>query len=815
MRKFNLFCLLAMFLAVLPAGNAAEVLFDFEQESDVASWKIRHSETDTLTRSREVVSGGRYALLFTAPKWDGKYSIWPAFETRRVPKDWSKFDRLCVTVYNDCLEATQFNLYLANTGKKAQEGTLFRQILQPFSARQWVISLRRGTRKIDLTDVGLIHFYSANPKGGVRIFLDNITLLEPGEAVPPLSPTFLKQIADRKEIRLRSLRRQKLLNSKAIADAAAGLPDSFVEYLNRETESLNTAILNGKFDMLLNNPACPAWHYLPKLRPVLNSFSKTRRNFSPAGDSEDILLGMADSAEKVLPRAAVFHPLPEKLELDVAGNEKESVQLVVMPLNKDRSAVGIRPGVFTGPAGRTLPESAITAVPVGFIETRFQPIFGSDYLGFWPDVLLSFLKDVTIRAGEAQPFWIKADIPSGQPAGIYRGDLSVTVEGVEVFRVPLAIRVRNFSLPDHSMLPLAVTFWPRDGIIPMINPQADPRERLNPDAPARAWRKQKKAWSDFLQEYYLGLDSLYAYDNWEPQFDDLVERKRRGTLRAFNLDNIKPIEENDDKFQQKIERIRARYEKAKALGLLEYAYLYGCDESKPPTFSNAERAASILKKEFPDVPLFTTAFDKTYGCDGQLASFDWFCPKTSEYNVKQAELARKAGKQVWWYICFNPQRPYANVFIESPAIEARLLMGAMAAKYRPDGFLYYQTSHWNSTKPITSGPFLEWPAESYPGYNGDGNWTYPGPDSTPLASIRLENFRDGLEDYAYVKILEMRLKEAKKSGQDPLWCSKAEKALIVPAALVNSMRNYSRDPNVLRAWRAGIASLIEDAPGTR
>ena len=138
MRKFNLFCLLAMFLAVLPAGNAAEVLFDFEQERDVESWKIRHSGTDTLTRSREVVSGGRYALLFTAPQWDGKYSIWPAFETRRVPKDWSKFDRLCVTVYNDCLEATQFNLYLANTAGKT------RLILPGYEAPDYSLSLQAG-----------------------------------------------------------------------------------------------------------------------------------------------------------------------------------------------------------------------------------------------------------------------------------------------------------------------------------------------------------------------------------------------------------------------------------------------------------------------------------------------------------------------------------------------------------------------------------------------------------------------------------------------------------------------------------------------
>ena len=811
MRFFSFLCASAIFCGILPSSRAAQSLFDFENEMDGETWRIRHSRTDRLTRSREVAAGGEYALLFTAPAWDGKTSIWPAFETRHIPRDWSKYDRLVITLYNDTQEAAQFNLLLANTGRKAQEGALFRQVLQPFAVRQWVIPFKRATRKINPADVALMHFFSENPKGDLRIFLDDIVLLKPGEPVPALSGNFLKQIRERRNMFLGPMRQRRLLDRESIAKACAKLPPPFGKYLKRASDQWNAALMNGKFDPFLKNSACPEWHSIPGLISVLREFAETRGTFSPAAGNSDILLGMASSMEKVLPRAPVFHPLPETLQLEAARREKESVQLIVMPLNKDRSGVAVRPGVFSGPAG-TLPESAVSAAPVGFVETRFLPISGSDYLGFWPDVLLSFLKEVAVRAGEAQPFWIKVNIPEGQPAGEYAGNLRVMIEGKEAFRVPLSVRVRDFTLPKYSMLPLAVTFWPKDGIIPMINPNADPKDRLNPSAPARAWRKHKVIWGEFLQDFYLGFDSLYAFQNWEPHFSDLAERMHNGTLRAFNLDYILPAKENDAKFQARLERIRVRYKKAKELGLLNYAYLYGCDESKPAAFPQAERAASILKREFPGVPLFTTAYDKSYGCDGRLDSFDWFCPKTSEYNPKQAERARKAGKQVWWYICNYPHKPYANIFIESPAIEARLLMGAMAAKYRPDGFLYYQTSQWNSTKPITSGPYLDWPAESWPGFNGDGNLTYPGPDSTPLASIRLENFRDGLEDYAYVRILEAALEKAEKSGKNPQWRAKAEKAGIVPVSLVRSMREFSHDPEELSAWRKRIADLIESAP---
>ena len=41
-------------------------------------------------------------------------------------------------------------------------------------------------------------------------------------------------------------------------------------------------------------------------------------------------------------------------------------------------------------------------------------------------------------------------------------------------------------------------------------------------------------------------------------------------------------------------------------------------------------------------------------------------------------------------------------------------------------------------------------------YMGDGNILACGPGGQPLATMRLENFRDGLEDYAYAQIYRER-----------------------------------------------------------
>ena len=155
------------------------------------------------------------------------------------------------------------------------------------------------------------------------------------------------------------------------------------------------------------------------------------------------------------------------------------------------------------------------------------------------------------------------------------------------------------------------------------------------------------------------------------------------------------------------------------------------------------------------------------------------------------------------------------MFIECPAIEGRVLMGAATARQRPDGFLYYQITLWNSPRCITSGPFTDWDPRSWTKYHGDGSWTCVGPDGTPLPTVRLENFRDGLEDFAYALELEKQLK-ARTGGSrscvtasDDAWCRKARELLAVPCDVMQSMTQFTCDPAAVLRWRDAMADLIE------
>ena len=81
--------------------------------------------------------------------------------------------------------------------------------------------------------------------------------------------------------------------------------------------------------------------------------------------------------------------------------------------------------------------------------------------------------------------------------------------------------------------------------------------------------------------------------------------------------------------------------------------------------------------------------------------------------------------------------------------------------------------------------------------------------------MRLENFRDGLEDYAYALELERKLKARTKGSHacttatDDIWAKRARELLAVPDDVMRSMTQFTGDPAAVLRWRDAMADLIE------
>ncbi len=537
------------------------------------------------------------------------------------------------------------------------------------------------------------------------------------------------------------------------------------------------------------------------------------------GAPDDVVVGVATSMEKVLPRAGAPEVQPAReVTVSLARNEKESFQILVLSRTQPLSGVHIHVSDLRGDGGGSFAATNIAAVPVGYVQTQAVPPYGSSQVGWWPDPILDFLSDADIAAGDVQAFWVRVRAPRDQPPGKYTGTLAVLAGEEQLATLQLAVEVYSFAVPIRTPLPLAVTFSPHD--YPTEQSQKEQAEwRQSADYPVNLWREQRLAWGDFLADYYLTYDSLYGQEGWTPDFEILQRLNERGQLGMFNLGYYGILGDTPEAANEwkrtTLVRIKDAYEKAKSLGLLEHAYIYGCDEHPADQFPGVERAAAEFKQACPGALVMTTTYDHSFGTDSVIKSMDAFCPLTPRFDQQLAALARSAGKQVWWYICCGPHHPHANMFVEYPAIDGRVLMGAQTAKYRPDGFLYYQISIWNSQRPITSGPFTDWDPRSWTTYYGDGSWTCVGPGGSPLATIRLENFRDGLEDYAYVRVLESLVGQIEsldhRSAQQDAWLSEARQALVVPEQVAKSMTEYTSDPAVIYGWRARLARAIEGA----
>ena len=778
----NVICAFAL-VSAATAASGAVTLFDFE---DGKAPKI-NAKTYSVGITNAFATSGEHGLRFRCDKWEKGMPEWPSFNLFPSVKDWSGYDRLVVDVVSlGDAETDSLSTFIAGPSGRVQNGLHTSLRLPSRSYAQWVIKLDKWPKETSVTNIGRVHLFTSNPQA-VDLVIDRITLLKKGEEAPvPTSPCVARDILKMAVDAQSALAATNL----ALRSRLEGIP-SYLKFCARALET--------KF--------C----------------------------SPSMCLGMATSMEKIQPRGKFSaQPIPAGgIALRLARNEHESVQLLVAPRGGDLQNVRVRAGDLKNAAGQTFSAKDISCDVVGYVNLQRRAPYKvaqavatnsapgyvrktfSPTLGWWPDPILNFLDGVDISGTDLQSFWVRVRCPGAQPAGTYRGELAVSADGVATLRVPFSVRVNGFAISRASPLPLAITFGP--GPTTQLEDEAGlaaaAARRKDPLSPVNLWKHREQEWGDFLADYFITMDSLY-HNGSRVHFDVLERLKQQGRLGVFNLGYWgypSSTNEADVANWRKgtIGRLRGAYEGAKARGLLDHAYLYGCDEIATNYFPMIRLAVKELKAAFPGVPISTTAYDHEFGVGTPLDVMDWFTPLTPKFDKTKAAASRAAGHQVWWYICCGPHAPHANMFIECPAIEGRLLMGAQTARMQPDGFLYYQITIWNSKRCITSGPFTDWEPRSWTKYHGDGSWTCVGPDGRPLPTIRLENFRDGLEDYAYSKILRERLAARKDKGD--AWSLKAKELLDVPRDVMDTMTNYTDDPAAVYRWRDAMADLIEES----
>ncbi len=509
-------------------------------------------------------------------------------------------------------------------------------------------------------------------------------------------------------------------------------------------------------------------------------------------------VGFVGPARKVMIRDFPFDgTVADRVDVSLARNEHEGVQVVVMPFDRDLRGASVSVSPLRGADdGREFAGGKTAVSLVGHVNTKGPTPYEVTYFGWWPDPLLDFQQKADIRAGEHVAFWIDVATAATTPPGDYEATITVAADESAPVKLRLHVRVWDFELPMGSTLPTAFTY---------------DEHQVRRIYGERWTRELAYKYYDAILSHRLNIDHLYR--GHTPDLDVIQYGVARG-MNAFNLLNLG----YGDAGGERRAALDACVPKIRALGLLGKAYVYGFDEVKEERFAAMRTTFGQIHEWYPGLRTMTTAVDRTFGRGTSLRDLvDIWVPLTPSYDRDEAVRLRAEGKAMWWYVCVVPRPPYANWFIESQAIEARLLTGAMSYKYKADGFLYYLITLWTGNrKPIASGPYTGWNPGSFfdekkgKTANGDGSLLCPGPDG-PLSTIRLENIRDGLEDFEYLCLLAARVAAARKMPPTPrrdAYIQRAERLLAVPDPVVTDLINYTRDANELSQFRSAVAEAI-------
>lgn len=495
--------------------------------------------------------------------------------------------------------------------------------------------------------------------------------------------------------------------------------------------------------------------------------------------------------DKILRDAPVPAQSRPVLRMEAARNEYEGGQVIVHAGEQGLRKLQVEVGDLKqtdGPA--KISKDQIQLFKEHYIQVT-KPTTGHEPAGWYPDALIPLNGQLQVEAGQNQGIYIKVYVPKGLPAGLYTGEMTLHETGNPV-RIPIEFTVWDFELTDESHAETAFTLW-GDQI-----------------AAAHGGIAGDDFWK-LLDKYYWASVDHRLTPSYLPvptgdvgQFVKLAEPYiRNPKVSAYRL----PVYKNADGSLD-LPKIKSLVDLLRSKGLLAKAFFYdsGIDEPGPAKYPQVIKVSEQLKQAAPDVRNFVT----TQPVDELTGSVHSWVALVNKYDRDFAHDLQAQGDHVWWYTSVVPKDPFPSYHTDDDLLGSRLLSWEQK-DYGVEGTLYWSTTifkKWNGKEYVPRDVWND--PIAFPGANGDGYLFYPGYDlgiDGPVATLRMENLREGAEDYEYLWQLEQRLKEAAaRLGAADFQAHDALQPYY--DRLYTNMRDYPDDPNNLLEVRRELAGQI-------
>jgi len=464
------------------------------------------------------------------------------------------------------------------------------------------------------------------------------------------------------------------------------------------------------------------------------------------------------------------------------------------------------------------------------------------WVGLWPDPLLP-RNTFDLQADVTQPIWLTVRVPKEAAAGDYKGKIRLGANGATLKEIPFTVHVWDFTLPDESHVKAIydVRAGGAGGTLSVGSPalrrnyeqelwRLMAEHRLCPDTirPEPIFKYENgKVTADFTEFdkaadlYFNVLKFPHAYTPWHfylfgwghPPAKKFGEEPYEGAhpYADANRSQLRP------EFKRAYQAcLKVYWQHLKEKGWDKKVVLYISDEpyfSQPPILDQMKALCAMIHEVDPAIPIYSSTWHHVPEWDNSLDV--WGIGHYGVVPPPQIERLRAAGKRVWWttdgQMCLDT--PYCAIERLLPHycfqydVEAYEFWGVDWLTYNPYEFGWH--SYINQSGQPGESTWVRYP-------NGDGFLVYPGAPighNGIVSSVRLEQAREGVEDYEYLYLLRSLIAQAKSAGRDT---SAGEKALALASQLVtipNAGGRYSTkilpNPDAVLAVREAVARAIE------
>lgn len=474
------------------------------------------------------------------------------------------------------------------------------------------------------------------------------------------------------------------------------------------------------------------------------------------------------------------------VNLTMAKNEYESSQIIMTP-DYDVKSYDVTVRALTHSNGTdTIPAESIGVYVEKYLSLGVvYDTAGGAVPGKYPDALLPIEAakrrgENTVSKNTNQGLYITVKTAEDQAPGTYTGTIMLNVDCVET-AVPVTVNVAKLTVSEENhakSIFLSVRLFENgelDGSQDIMDKYTQRLidYRLSPHiivTDTKHTAEDIKYYADKAYEFMknprcsnISIPYSTTFLDGEVCFDPEI-------MKAYVREFVrKSVEENFDMLKKSVCYFSI-IDEPQLLGMQNRVAvvsryyrstieMLAAEVESDATIQNGDLKISIVNS--------IRSLRNVVTCDylpGFAASIDTWCPQVQYYDTETSRANYADQEERWWYTCSSPRVPYPTYHTEDTLLSARILSW-MQSEYGVTGNLFWAVNNYanyNGSRYENIEDYYTGDAQRFVTVNGDGYLFYPGAQyelDEPVASLRLEAIRDGLEEYELLYALKNRYAE--------------------------------------------------------